>query len=162
MSIWKTLKETIVGIHADYHTGFERLKEKYGKVEEESEEDLPPEPSSITREFVKTMTGIGKSAEMREQLFGVDGIKRRAQPSPHVVKPDRDKFAEVPSSHPITKLLAQLGANGWTNLAVVPSYPGEHLMVQGNRGDEYGQYEVIQDSSGNITEVRTRDSVRKL
>lgn len=140
MTIWRTLKATVVGIHADYHTGFERLREKYGKKDEEEPRQPPvfhdsPELYDLARRPLR---------ERRKRAMNVDLL------------------SGFSPRNSVANALQQLEQRGWSNLAVVPSYPGESLMVTGNFGEEYGQYEVVRDSKGAVTEVRTHDSVRKL
>ncbi len=180
MSMWHTLKATIVGIHADYHTGFQRLKDKY----QPQPEPLEPWQQQILDEakrpqFESSLPKVVLSPTFSEPVELYDFAKNRLGKDMKRTRPNETKHEDGPEfskfvgsyqapTEAITRVLKQLEDNGWRNLAVLPSYPGEPILVLGNGPDdqkneyEYGTYEVILDDSGTVTEVKTHDSVRKL
>lgn len=91
MSLLRTIKATVIGIHADYHTGFERLRTKYEL------EYIPVEPSARPEFFDKK----------RDEWNVADGESYT------------DYQTKLNRSRRIGDLFTRLEKQGWTDLVAL-------------------------------------------
>lgn len=151
MSKWRTLKATIVGLHADYYTQFSRLKEKYQRDENTSP---PVRPAPIlTGETLKTLVHEDRTSD----VWGPSHMRRRRNLK---ISPSDSPYTGMPYStgSTSTRTLSQLSEHGWADIAVIASMDG--FRFQGTYGNEFGEFEAVIDNKGNVLEVKTHSAIR--